>query len=168
MKKTKLFFKNVIENIKLFFIFRTLKKDKSTLAYINALEQNRQNRVNIKAMRSCLKKIDIPKNWDVKISEKCLLIIHHDTESKKKEDNIFQNFNYLCKQVEQFGKVEKSFDNQYECCLSIDGVANIKYKDGYFFIKISQMQVDKCDIEWKEETVKIASMSGLCEKLLNN
>jgi len=167
MKKTKLFLKNVIENIKLFFIFRTFKKDKGTFAYFCALEENKQNLINIKAMRNCLKKIDIPKFWDVKISEKCLLIIHHDTESKKKEDNIFQNFNYLCKQVEQFGKVEKSFDNQYGC-LSIDGVVNIKYKDGYFFIKIVQMQVDKCDIEWKEETVKIASMSGLCKELLNN
>ena len=168
MKKTKLFLKNVMENIKLFFIFRTFKKDKGTLAYFCALEENKQNLINIKAMRNCLKKIDIPKFWDVKISNKCLLIIHHDIENEKKEDNIFQNFNYLCKQVEQFGKVEKSFDNQYECCLSIDGVANIKYKDGYFFIKISQMQVDKCDIEWKEEMVKTASMSRLCKELLKN
>ena len=82
MKKTKLLFKNVIKNIKLFFIFRTLKKDKSTLAYINALEQNRQNRVNIKSMRNCLKKIDIPEFWDVKIFEDCLLIIHHNDEKE--------------------------------------------------------------------------------------
>jgi len=166
MKKTKLLFKNVIENIKLFFIFRTFKKDKGTFAYFCALEENKQKLVNIKAMRSCLKKIDIPRFWDVTIFEKCLLIIHHNDD--KKEDNIFQNFNYLCKQVEQFGKVEKSFDNQYGCCLSIDGVVDIKYKNGYFFIKISQMQVDKCDIEWKEETVKKATMSGLCKELLNN
>ena len=166
MKTIKLLFKKIGENIKSFFVFGTLKKDKSTLAYFRAIKQNKQNIINIKAMRSCLKKIDIPKFWDVKIFEDCLLIIHHNDD--KKEDNIFQNFNYLCKQVEQFGKVEKSFDNQYECCLSIDGVVNIKYKDGYFFIKISQMQVDKCDIEWKEKTVKIASMLGLCKELLNN
>ena len=166
MKKTKLLFKNVTENIKLFFIFRTLKKDKSTLAYFNALEENKQNLIKIKAMRSCLKKIDIPKFWDVKIFEDCLLIIHHDTEIK--ENNIFQNFNYLCKQVEKFGKVKKSFDGDYIYSLSIDGRANIKYKGGIFFIKIVQMQIDKCDIEWKEKTVKIASMSGLCKELLNN
>jgi len=168
MKKTKLFFKNVIENIKLFFIFRTFKKDKNTLAYFNALKQNKQNLIKIKAMRNCLKKIDIPKFWDVKIFEQCLLIIHHDIGSKEKEDNIFQNFNYLCKQVEKFGKVKKSFDGEYACLLSIDGLADIKYKGGIFFIKIVQMQVDKCDIEWKEEMVKKATMSGLCKELLNN
>ena len=168
MKKTKLFFKNVIENIKLFFIFRTFKKDKGTFAYFCALEENKQNLINIKAMRNCLKKIDIPKNWDAKITNKCLLIIHHDTESKKKEDNIFQNFNYLCKQVEQFGKVKKSFDGEYAFSLSIDGLADIKYKGGIFSIKIVQMQVDKCDIQWEEETVKKATMSGLCKELLNN
>ena len=113
-----------------------------------------------------LKKIDIPDNWDVKIFEDCLLIIHHDTKSK--EDNIFQNFNNLCKQVEKFGKVKKSFDGDFIYSLSIDGLANIKYKGGIFSIKIVQMQVDKCDIEWKEETVKKATMSGLCKELLNN
>ena len=112
------------------------------------------------------KKINIPKNWDANIYENCLLIIHHNDD--KKEDNIFQNFNYLCKQVEKFGKVKKSFDGEYACSLSIDGLANIKYKGGIFFIKIVQMQVDKCDIEWKEETVKKATMSGLCKELLNN
>ena len=140
METMKLLFKKFGENIKLLCYFRTLKKDKSTLEYFRVVKQNKQNIINIKAMRSCLKKINIPKNWDANIYENCLLIIHHNDDEK--EDNIFQNFNYLCEQVEQFGKVEKSFDNQYECCLSIDGVANIKYKDGYFFIKISQMQVD--------------------------
>ena len=57
MKKTKLFLKNVIENIKLFFIFRTFKKDKGTFAYFCALEENKQNLKKIKAMRSCLKKL---------------------------------------------------------------------------------------------------------------
>ena len=97
-----------------------------------------------------------------------MLIIHHDIGSKEKEDNIFQNFNYLCKQVEQYGKVRKSFDGEYANSLSIDGSANIKYKDGTFSIKIVQMQVDNCDIEWKEETVKKAKISGLCKELLNN
>ena len=166
METMKLLFKKFSENIKLLYYFRTLKRDESTLAYFRVLKQNKQNTINIKAMRSCLKKINIPQNWDANIYENCLLIIHHNDD--KKEDNIFQNFNYLCEQVEQFGKVEKSFDNQYECCLSIDGVVNIKYKGGYFFIKISQMQVDKCDIEWKEKTVKKATMSGLCKELLNN
>ena len=168
MKKTKSLFKNVIENIKLLYYCRILKKDKSTLAYFNALEQNKQNLIKIKAMRSCLKKIDIPKFWDVKIFEQCLLIIHHNIGSKEKEDNIFQNFNYLCKQIEQFGKVRKSFDGEYANSLSIDGSVNVKYKGGTFSIKIVQMQIDNCDIEWKEETVKIATMSGLCKELLNN
>ena len=96
-----------------------------------------------------------------------MLIIHHNDDDEK-EDNIFQNFNYLCKQVEKFGKVKKSFDGEYACSLSIDGLANIKYKGGIFFIKIVQMQVDKCDIKWEEETVKKATMSGLCKELLNN
>ena len=162
----KLLFKKFGEKIKLFFVFGTLKKDESSLAYFRAIKQNKQNIINIKAMRSCLKKINIPKSWDVKIFEDCLLIIHHNDD--KKEDNIFQNFNYLCKQVEKFGKVKKSFDGEYACTLSIDGLANIKYKGGIFSIKIVQMQVDKCDIEWKEETVKKATISGLCKELLNN
>ena len=167
METMKLLFKKIGENIKLLYYFRTLKKDESTLAYFRAIKQNKQNIINIKAMRSCLKNINIPKNWDANIYENCLLIIHHNDDDEK-EDNIFQNFNYLCKQVEQFGKVKKSFDGEYACSLSIDGLANIKYKGGIFFIKIVQMQVDKCDIEWKEETVKKATMSGLCKELLNN
>ena len=162
----KLLFKKIGENIKLLYYFRTLKRDKSTLEYFRAIKQNKQNIINIKAMRSCLKKINIPKSWDVKIFEDCLLIIHHNDD--KKEDNIFQNFNYLCKQVEKFGKVKKSFDGEYACTLSIDGLADIKYKGGIFSIKIVQLQVDKCDIEWKEETIKKATISGLCKELLNN
>ena len=96
MKTIKLLFKKFGENIKSFFVFGTLKKDKSTLAYFRAIKQNKQNIINIKAMRSCLKKINIPKNWDANIYENCLLIIHHNDDDEK-EDNIFQNFNYLCK-----------------------------------------------------------------------
>ena len=166
METIKLLFKKFSENIKLLYYFRTLKKDESTLAYFRVIKQNKQNIVNIKAMRSCLKNINIPKNWDANIYENCLLIIHHHDD--KKEDNIFQNFNYLCKQVEKFGKVKKSFDGEYANTLSIDGLANIKYKGGIFSIKIVQLQVDKCDIEWKEEMVKKATMSGLCKELLNN
>ena len=161
----KLLFKKFSENIKLLCYFRTLKRDKSTLAYFRAIKQNKQNIINIKAIRSCLKKINIPQNWDVNVYENCLLIIHHDD---KKEDDIFQNFNYLCKQVEKFGKVKKSFDGEDACFLSIDGLANIKYKGGIFSIKIVQMQVDKCDIEWEEEMVKKATISGLCKEILNN
>jgi len=166
METMKLLFKKFSENIKSFFVFRTLKKDESILAYFRAIKQNKQNIINIKAMRSCLKKINIPENWNVNIYRNFLLIIHHFDD--KKEDNIFQNFNYLCKQVEKFGKVKKSFDGEYACLLSIDGLADIKYKGGIFFIKIVQMQVDKCDIEWKEEMIKKATMSGLCKELLNN
>ena len=117
-------------------------------------------------MRSCLKNINTPKNWNINIYENCLLIIHHNDDEK--EDDIFQNFNYLCKQVEQFGKIKKSFDGEYAYSLSMDGLANIKYKGGIFSIKIVQLQVDKCDIEWKEETIKKATISGLCKELLNN
>ena len=163
----KLLFKKIGENIKLLYYFRTLKKDESTLAYFRAVKQNKQNIINIKAMRSCLKNINIPKNWDVDIYGNFLLIIHHN-DYVEREDNIFQNFNYLCKQVEKFGKVKKSFDGEYAFSLSIDGLANIKYKGGIFFIKIVQLQVDKCDIEWKEEMVKKATMSGLCKEFLNN
>ena len=165
METMKLLFKKFGENIKLLYYFRTLKRDKSTLEYFRVVKQNKQNIINIKAMRSCLKKINIPIFWNVNIYDNCLLIIHYNDE---KENDIFQNFNYLCKQVEKFGKVKKSFDGEDACLLSIDGLSNIKYKGGIFSIKIVQMQVDKCDIEWKEETVKKATMSGLCKELLNN
>jgi hypothetical protein len=168
-KNIKKYFKTFLENIRLFLIFGTTKKDVGTSEYLNVLKNNKQNLKDVKAMRSLLKNIVIPENWNVLVSTtywSSILIIHHDTI---KEDNVFKNFNYLCEQVSKYGKIKKEFNGDYSSSLSIDGIAErVKYKNCTFLIKICQLQVDKCDIEWKEVTVKKAVMSGICKEILSN
>ena len=147
------------------FVFRPQK------GVVDFFERERSSkkgmRKNIIAANKVLRKIRCPEKWGVYISHDYyyaqIMYIHHDINTERSP---LESYKSICEQIEKYGKLTKCFSNSCGMnSLDADGDV-ITYKGGKIKFRIVQLQVDKCDIEWREEVVKKPILSGFCAEAI--
>lgn len=110
-------------------------------------------------------------NWNVSIQfsfsiSTRLLIIHYDHYENRLDEFPEKEYDNICKAIERQGiKIKREF------CPSLEN----GYLDGTGYwekhrlgIHIRQCQIDKCEIDYIEETKKVPILKGLCAELVKN
>ena len=114
-------------------------------------------------------KRDIPKNWNILLQydfnfRTSLLFIHYDHYEDRIENFPQKSYDNLVNSIEKQGvKMKREFvpslDSGY---LDADGY----YKEYKLKIRVRQCQIDKCEIEYIEETKKVPILKGLSAELV--
>lgn len=99
-----------------------------------------------------------------------LLFIHHGYRHRELEDNPLGSFIEIIKAIEStFKIVLKKRMSQREYLLAEGFIsAQLSNCESTFAIEVRQFQMDKCEIEYEEKTVKVPQPAGFCKTLLRS
>lgn len=115
----------------------------------------------------------LPEHWEGSlIFEKHgphrLLFIHHSFRKNELEENPLGNFMQIVKEIEsRLGIALRKRMSQREYLLA-EGFVTATYEgdEATFAVEVRQFQMDKCEIEYQEKTIKIPQPAGFCKALL--
>jgi hypothetical protein len=150
-----------------FFLF-VFRPQKGIVEFIERENRSKKDIYkDIIAANSVLKKIVCPPQWNIYISHDYsftqIMFIHHESD---KEESPLKNYLQICSEVERFCKLNKSFSDS-SGMNSLDADSDVvNYGGGKIKFRIVQLQIDKCDIEWKEVIVKKPILSGFCAEAI--